>query len=98
MKLFAFALVLVAGGGIVAAAGCVSSSGSSPESGSAAEAVLTPFAGDGGDAGSGPARQSVVISQVYGGGGKDGASFNHDFVEIFNRTQKPVVLDGMALQ
>ena len=40
----------------------------------------------------------MVISQIYGGGGKDGASFNHDFVEIFNRTQKAVVLDGMSLQ
>ena len=28
---------------------------------------------------------NLVISQVYGGGGNAGASYTHDFVEIFNR-------------
>ena len=40
----------------------------------------------------------VVISQVYGGGGNSGASFTHDFIELFNRGTTPVVLDGMSVQ
>jgi uncharacterized protein len=27
----------------------------------------------------------IVISQVYGGGGNSGATYTHDFVELFNR-------------
>jgi uncharacterized protein len=39
-----------------------------------------------------------VISQVYGGGGNSGAQFTHDFVEIFNRGDAPVDLDGLSIQ
>src|SRR5215213_2411048 len=28
---------------------------------------------------------SIVISQVYGGGGNSGATYQNDFVELFNR-------------
>jgi hypothetical protein len=32
----------------------------------------------------------VVISQVYGGGGNTGATYTHDFIELFNSgTPKP---------
>jgi uncharacterized protein len=41
---------------------------------------------------------AVVISQVYGGGGNAGASWNRDFVELFNRSSDPVSLSGMSLQ
>ena len=44
------------------------------------------------------ASDGVVISQVYGGGGNAGASFTHDFIELFNRGTTPVVLDGMSVQ
>ncbi|MGD9688906.1 MAG: lamin tail domain-containing protein [Phycisphaerales bacterium] len=40
----------------------------------------------------------VVISQVYGGGGNSGATFTHDFVELFNRTDAPVDLTGRSIQ
>jgi predicted extracellular nuclease len=40
----------------------------------------------------------VVISQVYGGGGAPGATFAHDFVELFNRGSAPVSLEGWSIQ
>jgi uncharacterized protein len=41
---------------------------------------------------------SVVISQVYGGGGNSGAPYTHDFVELFNRSGAAVSLAGMSIQ
>ncbi len=41
---------------------------------------------------------SVVISQVYGGGGNTGAQFTHDFIEIFNRGTTPADLTGRSVQ
>lgn len=41
---------------------------------------------------------SVVISQVYGGGGNSGAPFTNDFIELFNRTNAPVNISGWAVQ
>jgi uncharacterized protein len=41
---------------------------------------------------------SVVISQVYGGGGNSGAQYTHDFVELFNRSASPVSLGGWSIQ
>ncbi|MEV6984777.1 ExeM/NucH family extracellular endonuclease [Sphaerisporangium sp. NPDC051017] len=41
---------------------------------------------------------SVVISQVYGGGGNSGAPLTNDFVELFNRSGSAVSLDGWSLQ
>ncbi len=43
-------------------------------------------------------RASVVISQVYGGGGAAGATYSHDFVELHNRTTAAVDLSGWSLQ
>ncbi len=40
----------------------------------------------------------LVISQVYGGGGNSGATFTHDFVELFNRGTSPVSLNGKSIQ
>src|SRR2546422_4425254 len=41
---------------------------------------------------------SIVISQVYGGGGNSGATFKNDFIEIFNRGSAPVELTGWSVQ
>ena len=41
---------------------------------------------------------SIVISQVYGGGGNSGAPLNRDFVELFNRGDAPVSLAGWSIQ
>jgi len=40
----------------------------------------------------------VVISQVYGAGGNSGASFQNDFIELFNRGNASVDLTGWAVQ
>ncbi len=40
----------------------------------------------------------LVISQVYGGGGNTGATYTHDFVELFNRGNTPVSLAGWSVQ
>ncbi|MFI7047791.1 ExeM/NucH family extracellular endonuclease [Streptosporangium sandarakinum] len=41
---------------------------------------------------------TVVISQVYGGGGGSGAPYANDFVELFNRGSAAVSLDGWSVQ
>jgi uncharacterized protein len=41
---------------------------------------------------------TLVISQVYGGGGNSGAPYTHDFVELFNLSDETVSLDGMSIQ
>jgi hypothetical protein len=40
----------------------------------------------------------VVISQVYGGGGNSGATFTHDFVELFNRGTSTVDISAWSVQ
>ena len=40
----------------------------------------------------------VVISQVYGGGGNTGATYTHDFIELFNRGTNSVNLSGWSVQ
>ena len=44
------------------------------------------------------ATASVVISQVYAGGGNSGATFTNDFVELFNRSGSAVDLTGWTVQ
>ena len=41
---------------------------------------------------------SVVISQVYGGGGNSGAPYNQDFVELYNMGSSAVSLVGWSIQ
>ncbi len=41
---------------------------------------------------------SIVISQVYGGGGNTGAVYLNDYVEVFNRGSQPAALDGWSVQ
>lgn len=40
----------------------------------------------------------VVISQAYGGGGNNGATLTHDFVELFNRGSVAVNIEGYSIQ
>lgn len=40
----------------------------------------------------------VVISQAYGGGGNSGATYTHDFVELFNAGTTAVNLNGWSVQ
>jgi predicted extracellular nuclease len=41
---------------------------------------------------------TVVISQVYGGGGNSGATFRNDFIELHNRGTSAVSLNGWSVQ
>ncbi|MCC6390747.1 MAG: lamin tail domain-containing protein [Bryobacterales bacterium] len=41
---------------------------------------------------------TVVISQIYGGGGNSGASLRNDFVELFNRGDAGVDITGWTVQ
>jgi predicted extracellular nuclease len=45
-----------------------------------------------------PPAADLVISQVYGGGGNSGATFTHDFIEIFNQGPTTVNLSGWSVQ
>ncbi|MFN2498550.1 MAG: lamin tail domain-containing protein, partial [Pyrinomonadaceae bacterium] len=40
----------------------------------------------------------LVISQIYGGGGNSGATYRNDFIEIFNRGNTAVSLNGISVQ
>ena len=48
--------------------------------------------------GTGPGAAKMVISQVYGGGGNNGAVYSHDFVELFNAGDAPADLAGLTLR
>lgn len=41
---------------------------------------------------------TIVISQVYGGGGNTGATFRNDFIELFNRGNTTVNVTGWSVQ
>jgi len=45
-----------------------------------------------------PCVPAVVISQVYGGGGNTGASYNKDFIELHNRGTASVNVTGWSVQ
>jgi predicted extracellular nuclease len=45
-----------------------------------------------------PSLGDIVISQVYGGGGNAGATFTHDFVELFNQGPVAINLSGWSVQ
>ncbi len=40
----------------------------------------------------------LVISQIYGGGGNSSATFNADFIELYNPTASPVSTAGLSVQ
>ncbi len=41
---------------------------------------------------------TIVISQFYGGGGNAGSTLKNDFIELFNRSNNPVSVDGWSVQ
>jgi predicted extracellular nuclease len=41
---------------------------------------------------------TLVISQVYGGGGNSGATLKNDFIEILNISNSPISLNGYSVQ
>lgn len=41
---------------------------------------------------------TLVISQIYGGGGNSGATYKNDFIELFNRGTTSVSLSGWSVQ
>jgi predicted extracellular nuclease len=41
---------------------------------------------------------NLVVSEVYGGGGNTDATYTHDYIQIFNRSDSPVALGGLSLQ
>jgi len=43
------------------------------------------------------APNNIVVSQLYSAGGNNGATYNRDFVELFNRSAEPVSLAGLYL-
>lgn len=45
----------------------------------------------------GAAGEGLIINEVYGGGGNSGATFTHDFVELYNSTDQPINLDGTVV-
>jgi uncharacterized protein len=45
-----------------------------------------------------PAEGTIVISQVYGGGGNSGATYRNDFIELFNRGTNNVSVAGWSVQ
>src|SRR5580765_4901817 len=44
------------------------------------------------------AKNQVVVSQVYGGGGNVGALYTNDYIELYNRGSDPVDLTGWTVQ
>ncbi len=41
---------------------------------------------------------SVLVSQIYGGGGNSGATFKNDFIELFNPGSQAVSVAGWSVQ
>ena len=59
--------------------------------------TLTP-AGLRADVSAATSTSTVVISQVYGGGGNSGATLRNDFIELFNRSTEALSLAGWSVQ
>ncbi len=45
-----------------------------------------------------PEETPVVISQIYGGGGNSGATYTHDFIELYNPGSSAVDISGWSVQ
>lgn len=45
-----------------------------------------------------PEGDQIVICQVYGGGGNAGATYTHDFIELYNPTEDAVDLTGYTVK
>ena len=40
----------------------------------------------------------LVISEAYGGGGNSGATYNNDFIELYNPTCAAISVNGWSVQ
>jgi uncharacterized protein len=60
--------------------------------------LLHPISATAEDVGTTATGADVVISQVYGGGGNSGATYTHDFIELFNRGDAAQNLAGWSVQ
>ena len=45
-----------------------------------------------------PGGGGLVISEAYGGGGNSGATFTHDFIELYNPTGAAISVEGWSVQ
>jgi endonuclease G len=45
-----------------------------------------------------PSSSEILISQVYGGGGNSGATYQSDYVELYNRGMDTIDIGGWSLQ
>ena len=45
-----------------------------------------------------PPAAGLVISQIYGNGGNAGATYNADYVELFNSSTAPITMTGYSIQ
>ncbi len=45
-----------------------------------------------------PGGTGLVISEVYGGGGNSGATYTHDFIELYNPTSTAISVAGKSVQ
>jgi DNA/RNA endonuclease G (NUC1) len=67
----------------------------------ASERAMGPTLTPGGlraDVSAATSTSTVVISQVYGGGGNSGATLRNDFIELFNRSTEALSLTGWSVQ
>src|ERR671932_153524 len=46
----------------------------------------------------GAVSSTIVVSQVYGGGGNAGATYKNDSIELYNRSAAPVSVTGWSVQ
>ena len=44
------------------------------------------------------ASSTIVVSQIYGAGGNSGATYQNDYVELFNLSSAPVSISGWSVQ
>src|SRR5688500_6127578 len=45
-----------------------------------------------------PPPAALKVSEVYGGGGNSGATYTHDYIELYNPTAVAVPLTGWSVQ
>ena len=77
---------------------CPNGAGGARNTSSYAQGVPTPDGANSCAPPPEPSNSVIVISQIYGGGGNPGATYQNDFVELYNRGTSTVDLRGWSLQ